>query len=119
MDDRQKTLKRIQALFARGDSPFDEEARTSLHTAHKLMKQHGITLAEVAQLDQKPRDPTADEIVAAASGLIRDHMSAIGQMGGLVGGAARAAKLSKKRRTEIAKAAGIASGEARRQRRGY
>ena len=36
-----------------------------------------------------------------------------GRQGGLIGGKARAAKLSKRRRSEIARKAGIASGAAR------
>jgi len=60
----------------------------------------------------KPRDVNAlaKAIVAEATGeALEDtrnpHAVALGRMGGLKGGKARAAKLSKKRRSEIAKKA--------------
>lgn len=50
--------------------------------------------------DQQTEPPTKDEI--------RRVMSALGKIGGPKGGAARAESLSKKRRSEIAKAAASA-----------
>lgn len=83
------------------------------------MKQHNVTLIELAGLEQKPRDPTPDEIEVYAERRVREHMRAIGQMGGLKGGKARARLLTAKQRKEIARAAGKASGEARRRKAGY
>jgi uncharacterized lipoprotein YehR (DUF1307 family) len=117
--ERQKILDRIKKLLALGDSNFDEEARTSLHQAHKMMKQHSVSYTELAGLEQTVRDPTDDEIVGHAAVLLHAHMATIGRKGGLIGGQARNRKLSARRRKEIAKAAGIASGEARRKNRGY
>ena len=50
--------------------------------------------------DEAPSAPTPDEI--------RRVMSALGKIGGPKGGAARAKKLNKKRRTEIARTAATA-----------
>ncbi len=117
--ERLKILDRIKKLMALGDSSFEEEARNSLHLAHKEMKKHGVTLIELAGLEQKPREPTVAEVTEIAKTVLSEHMAYIGQMGGLKGGAARAKKLSAKRKREIAIKAGKASGEARRRNRGY
>jgi hypothetical protein len=117
--ERQKIVDRIKKLLALGDSSFDEEARNSLHLAHKDMKKHGVSFTELAGLEQKPREPTDDELTAHAAVLLSEHMADIGREGGLKGGRARALKLSAKRRKDIARAAGKASGEARRRNRGY
>ena len=63
---------------------------------------------------KKPSDPNqlAAAIVSEATGedqpIKNPHAVALGRMGGRKGGPARAAKLSKKRRTEIAKKAAAA-----------
>jgi general stress protein YciG len=118
-DERQKLLDQIKKLMALGSSPFEEEARTSLHKAFKKMKENNVTLIELAGLEQKPRDPTDQEIGTHAERLLQEFMRAIGRKGGLKGGPARARKLSAKRLSEIGRAAGKASGEARRRKRGY
>lgn len=113
-DDRARLIDRIKKLMALGESSsFEEEARTSLHKAFKLMKEHNITLADVAGLE---RDFTDEEIQEVATAAIYVRMREIGRNGGLKGGPARARKLSAKRRSAIAKKAGQASGEARRRK---
>jgi len=119
-DERHKVLDRIKKLMALGQSSFDEEARTSLHLAFKLMKQHGISLADVAGASA-PQDNgtvnlTYDDINDLNAEAITDYMAYIGSKGGKKGGVTRARKLTAKRRREIARKAGQASGEARRRK---
>mgnify|MGYP001587983458 CR=1 FL=1 len=59
-----------------------------------------IATGQIQDIPQNKASPTPDEI--------RRVMSALGKIGGPKGGQARAKKLSKKRKSEIAKKAAIA-----------
>lgn len=108
---RQKIIDRIKALIARGKSTFEEEARTSLYTAHQLMEKHKVTWADLAGI-VTVREPTEAEIEQKveeeAVGRLRDHMRAIGHVGGINSGKARMLKISPTRRKAIAKKAAMA-----------
>lgn len=92
-------LARLAALFARTESPYPEEARTSALLAVQLMRRHGLLPQELvvrlAAMANKPR---------------RKYVSPrdMGVRGGKKGGHARAAALTPERRSEIARAAAVA-----------
>ncbi len=100
---RRRIIDRIKALMARGDSSFEEEARTSLHMAHKLMKQHGVTFADLAGATSPGTGYSPEEAIEMATELIAEERRTLASMGGQ----ARAAKLTPKRRTEIARKAAL------------
>jgi len=87
-------LARLASLFARTESPFQEEARTSALLAVQLMRRHGLLPEELvkrlAELANKPRRKAVSH---------KDFS----RRGGAKGGKARAAKLSPARRSEIAR----------------
>lgn len=58
--------------------------------------------------DEQARAHAPNNFVAPSEDEIRRVMSALGRAGGAKGGPSRAAKLSKKRRREIAQAAALA-----------
>ncbi len=113
-EDRSRLLDRIKKLMALGASPFEEEARTSLHKAHKMMQEHSVSLSELAGLDHpKPND---DDLITLGAEMVHEYMREIGRNGGLKGGPARKRRLSAKQRSDIARKAGQASGQARRRK---
>jgi len=83
-----------RAFFTRsGRAPFDRPARNRRRTANSLVFfawQHPCPVASMAQRRKNP------------------HAMALGRLGGLKGGRARAEKLSARRRREIARQAAIA-----------
>lgn len=115
-DERLRILDKIKKLMALGNSPFEEEARTSLHKAFKLMKEHSVSLPELANLDQPKQGLTDEQLVDFGTDFVREYMREIGRNGGLKGGLARKRKLTPKQRSDIARKAGQASGVARRRK---
>lgn len=119
-DERQRIIGQIKSMLARADSPYEEEARTSLFLAHKKMKEHGITYGD---LDLPPSTPTLTDDVREVLQVeaIIGFMRHIGSRGGkararsltnvelsaiaYAGVDARMQKVSAKRRSEIARRA--------------
>lgn len=118
--DRTRLIEQIKAMLARADSPFEEEARTSLFLAHKKMKEHGITYGDLGLPSSTPT-LTEDQRYMLEGEAIIAYMQAIGSMGGTAraksltdaeltriayqGVDARMRKVSAKRRSEIARRA--------------
>lgn len=91
-----KVLARLAALFARTESTFLEEARTSALLAVQLMRRHGMLPQELA-----------DKLVAMATKPRRKAMSQrdFARRGGRAGGRARANAMSAEQRSDAARKA--------------
>lgn len=100
MSDRARLIIQIKALLARGNSPFEEEARTSLYVAHKKMRENGISYGDLESGTASPTPTlTSDQIEALRVAAVREHMQAIGSMGGQV----RASRLTAAELSKIGK----------------
>lgn len=118
--DKAKVISQIRALLARADSPFEEEARTSLYIAHKKMREHGLGYEDLGM----PGSTTVlseDQVLDLQAAGIREYLQCIGSAGGRAraenmspealsaighaGVAARMKKVPAARRREIARQA--------------
>jgi hypothetical protein len=94
-----KVLTRLASLFARTESPFVEEARTSALLAVQIMRKHGLLPDELVERLSAMANKKRRRVVSQ-----RDFA----KRGGRKGGKARARALSPERRSEIARQAAMA-----------
>lgn len=96
--DREKAINQVKALLARGDSPHEEEARTSLFLAHKKMREHGLTYGDLDLANSAGEPLSEEELEQVQIDAVCGYMQVIGSHGGQ----ARKRSLTRKQRKEIA-----------------